>query len=60
VIVMVMGKLISVNRIHNSYGSLLIDDDVASVVIRAMNERPSLRVLADHIDFMVVRIYDPW
>ena len=43
-------ELISINRIHQSYGSYQIDDDLASIVIYVMNERPSLRIFVDHID----------
>jgi hypothetical protein len=58
--VMVISKLLSVNRIHQSYGSYQIDDDLDSIVIYIINERPSLRIFVDHIDKMVVELYESW
>ena len=47
-------ELISINRIHRSDGSMLIDDDVAAQYIRITNEISSLHNIIDHI---VVNLY---
>jgi len=50
-------ELISINRIHRSNGSMLIDDDVAAQCIWIMNEISSLNNIIDHIDIMTDDLY---